>query len=120
MDNELQELLSQIRSRLDAAHEALVSVDFRRRHRKAKIGAGKVRMAAEILLDQAKAARRASNFPLVKACCERILELSPEGSEGRDLMARARKWLSDGRLKSVGELSDEDRSSLRQNLARVR
>ena len=120
MDNELQELLSQIRSRLDTAYKALVSVDARRRHRKAKIGAGKVRMAAEILLDQAKAARSASNFPLVKACCERILELSPEGSEGRELMARARKWLSDGRLSSVGELTDEDRSSLRQNLARLR
>ena len=119
VDEKVARLLSELKSRADESLSRIVDLVQRRKLRKKLVGADEIRLAAEILQDHAKKARSASNFSMVRACCERVVDLDPEGSEGREMLARARKWLSDSSVASAEFPEDQELDVLRQDLARL-
>jgi hypothetical protein len=103
----------------DEALDGLRDPDTRRKLRRRLVGADEVRMAAELLEGHAKTARSGGEFAVARACCLRIIDLSPEGSEGREVMARARKWLSESNISGAGAPDEEAMGDVRQDLARL-
>jgi hypothetical protein len=93
--------------------------DDRRKRRRDLVGADEVRIAAELLQTHAQTARSKANFAVVKVCSQRIVDLNPEGNEGREMLARAQKWLSDASISSAGPPQDEELVAIRQDLARL-
>lgn len=119
MDDRIAALIDRLEEGANAIWERLSSPEGRRAVRRRIVGADQVRMAADLLHRQAEMARMKSNFRIVKTCCERVIDLNPEGSEGKDTLARMRKWLADPRVAAAEVLSSSELIDLQQELDRV-
>jgi hypothetical protein len=119
VDSRIEGLITTLERTAGEAVEEVLDPVQRRKLRRALVGADEIRMAAELLLGHARTARADDEFASAKACCLRIVDLNPEGSAGREALARARKWLSESRVAGAGLPSEEAMSTVRQDLARL-
>jgi hypothetical protein len=118
-DPRIAALILRLELAADEALDDLRDPDTRRKLRRRLVGAEEVRMAAELLQGHAKTARSNGEFAVARACCTRIIDLNPEGREGRELLARARKWLSESKIAGAGAPDEEAMGDVRQDLARL-
>ncbi|MEE2828450.1 MAG: hypothetical protein VX498_04610, partial [Myxococcota bacterium] len=119
MDERIAELIGELRDRASVLWERLSSVSGRQAARRKFVGPDQIRMVADVLQQQAAQALGASNFRLVKTCCDRIVDLNPEGVEGRQALARVRKWLSDPRVASADTMTASELADLQHDLDRL-
>lgn len=119
VDSRITQLIATLRQIAGETMEKVIDPGKRRKLRRALVGADEIRMAAELLFGHAMEARTNREFAVAKACCLRILDLNPEGTEGRDMLARARKWLSESDLAGADVPGDEEMALVRQDLARL-
>lgn len=119
VDSRIVELIGTLERTADEAMKKVIEPVDRRKVRRTLVGADQIRMAAELLQGHAKDARAKGEFGLAKACCLRVVDLNPEGSEGREMLARARKWLSESTVARAGFPSTEAMVAIRQDLGRL-
>jgi hypothetical protein len=119
VDTKIAALIVRLEQAADKALDDLRDPDTRRKLRRRLVGADEVRMAAELLQGHAKTARSGGEFAVARACCVRIIDLNPEGREGREVLARARKWLSESKIAEAGAPDEEAMGGVRQDLARL-
>jgi len=119
VDEKIADLIAQLHSLADGALQRIEKLADRRRVRRSLVGADEIRLAAEILHGHAATARSESNHSLVRACCQRVIDLDPEGREGQDFQSRARKWLSESAVAAAPLPTDSEFNVIRQDLARL-
>jgi len=120
VDDKITAMLKTLEQLAKENLERISKPEQRRRLRRSLVGADEVRMAAELLQGHAKLAHASSDFSIVKACSLRVVDLSPEGREGGEMVARARKWLSNSAVSSVGLPGHDEMTKIRQDLARLK
>lgn len=112
LDARIRTKLQEIRGLVEGAWRKVGGVAARKEYRKGLVGADQLRMASDLLDKQAEMALFKGDFPLARACYERIVELDP-GNDGGEVLNRAKAQLADERLMSAAELSPGAFDSMR-------
>jgi hypothetical protein len=100
-DPRIQDLIARIGVRAEEVWARLSTRPNRKEVRKKVVGVDQLRMASDLLDKQGVMASFKSDFRVVRACYERVVELEPGGPEGVENMKRAKQWLSDPRVTGV-------------------
>ena len=108
LDDRIGGLIESISKRAQQIWTRLGTRSGRKEARKRVVGDDQLRMASDLLDKQGEMASFKSDFRIVRACYERVLELDPGGSEGVENLRRAKQWLADPRVAGavMGDLSD--------------
>lgn len=103
LDDRIRGRLAEIRSLADTAWRKVSTVGARKEYRKGVVGSDQLRMASDLLDKQAEMALFKGDFPLARACYDRIVELDP-GNDGGEVLNRAKAQLADPRILAAAEL----------------
>ena len=97
-DDRIKALITRIQEKANAIYRSLGDRAGRRAARKTRVGDDLLLMACELLDQQAQLALWKNDFPFVKACYERVLDLDPGVAEAGEARRNAKKAMADPRI----------------------
>jgi len=100
-DARLEELLDEVHVKLDEIWSRLSVTPNRKAIRNEFVEMGQLRMASDLLFNQAEMAVYKNDLGLARLCYIRVLELDPGGSEGAENVFKSKKALAGPQLSAL-------------------
>ncbi len=120
LDSRLEDLIDRIEKEAAAVWERLGSAKARKEARKKVVQDDQLTMACELLFKQADMAKFKGEYPLSRACYERLIELDPGLHVGADIVRKSKAALEEPALKGVQvEIGGLDMADLKRRLSQV-